>query len=281
MRESRLKDDGRVMVADEHRLRPRPAAAFAPARAGEPPRLELEQLRWGRAAQAPLGALAALRLVRGEALAVVGPNGAGKTSLMLTLCGALPALAGTLRLGGEALAALAPRARAQRVALLPQTLALDPELTVRELVELGRTPHLGWWGRLAPEDHAVVEGAIARCDLQVLSEQPLGRLSGGERQRALVAMTVAQQAPLLLLDEPTTHLDLRWRHQLFELLQGLRRDLGVAVVMVLHDLAEAYREADRVLVLGAGRAEELARDEPARCERLATVFGVPPDRLGV
>lgn len=259
-----------------------PAVADEVARtAGPPPRVELQGLSWGHERRAPLGSLPALGLVGGEALAVVGPNGAGKTSLLQTLCGALPAVAGTIRLAGQALAELTPRSRAQRVALLPQTLALDPELTVRELVELGRTPYLGWWGRLAPTDHAAVESAIARCDLRALADVALGRLSGGERQRALVAMTVAQQAPLLLLDEPTTHLDLRWRHQLFELLHALRRDLEVAVVMVLHDLAEAYREAPRVLVLGAGRAEEVARDDPARRERLATVFDVPPDRLAL
>lgn len=260
-------------------LASRPAVVESAGWSAPQPRLELQGLSWGRDAGAPLGALAALRLVGGDALAVVGPNGAGKTSLLLTLCGALPALTGTVRLAGQALAALTPRSRAQRVALLPQALALDPELTVRELVELGRTPYLGWWGRLAAADHAAVESSIARCDLRALADTALGRLSGGERQRALVAMTVAQQAPLLLLDEPTTHLDLRWRYQLFELLHALRRDLGVAVVMVLHDLAEAYREAPRVLVLGAGRAEEVARDDPARRQRLAAVFDVPPDRL--
>lgn len=257
----------------------RSALAEPRDQAAAPPRLEVQGLSWGRDAAAPLGALAALRLDGGDVLAVVGPNGAGKTSLLRTLCGALPALAGTMRLGGEPLVQLTPRRRAQRVALLPQTLALDPELTVRELVELGRTPYLGWWGRLAPADHVAVESALARCGLRALADATLGRLSGGERQRALVAMTVAQQAPLLLLDEPTTHLDLRWRYQLFELLHALRRDLGVAVVMVLHDLAEAYREAPRVLVLVAGRAEEVARDDPARRQRLAAAFDVPPDRL--
>jgi iron complex transport system ATP-binding protein len=217
----------------------------------------------------------------GEALAVVGPNGSGKTTLLRTLAGQLPPLEGHVTVQGRAVHRLDHARRARLVTLLSQEDPGDGSLTVRELVELGRTPYLGLWGRGSPEDDAAVEQALEACQLLDLAHRRLDRISGGERQRARIAMTLAQQTAVVLLDEPVNHLDLRRRFDFFELVSTLRRERRLATVIVLHELAEAYREADRVLVLDPARRRgvEVGRDDPERVARLARVFEVPEDRI--
>ena len=242
--------------------------------------LAVNGLACGYAADAALVRGLSLELGAGEALAVVGPNGAGKTTLLRTLCGELRALEGTVRVQGAEIERLGHQQRARMVSVLAQDGLGDGEgLTVRELVELGRTPYLGLWGRPGPADREAVDRALEACHLGELARRRLDQISGGERQRARIAMTVAQQTALLLLDEPASHLDLRRRFELFELLAALRRERELAAVIVLHDLAEAYREADRVLVLGAGGAVEVAADDPDRVATLARAFEVSEDRI--
>jgi len=228
---------------------------------------------------APLVSGLDLTLSQGQALAVVGPNGVGKTTLLRTLAGQLPPLTGTVHVGGADLARQSHLQRAKRVTILLQEDPGDHSLTVRELVELGRTPHLGLWGRPGPEDLQAVEQALQACHLEELAHRRLDRVSGGERQRARIAMTLAQQTALLLLDEPASHLDLRRRVELFELLTTLRRQRHLALVMVLHDLPEAYQEADRVLVLGQSGAAEVPAGDPERRGKLARAFEVPEERI--
>jgi iron complex transport system ATP-binding protein len=241
--------------------------------------LEVRGLSCGYTADEPLFAELELSLSAGEALAVVGPNGAGKTTLLRTLAGLLPPLAGTVRVEGTELSRLRHHERARLVGVLSQEDLGDGTLTVRELVELGRTPYLGPWGRLGADDHAAVDRALSACHLEALVHRRLDRTSGGERQRARIAMTVAQQTALVLLDEPVNHLDLKRRFEFYELLTELRRERGLATVMVLHDLTEAYREADRVLVLGDCCGREIGSDDPERTSKLARAFGVPEDRV--
>jgi iron complex transport system ATP-binding protein len=239
--------------------------------------LRLEGLVWGYPKRR-LGGPLELTLAPGQALALVGPNGVGKSTLLRTIAGLQPPLAGAATVGEMPLGS--GRQRARHVAMLEQGAIVDPSLTVRELVELGRTAHLGLFGRLQSADQQAVALALTSCDLEQLAERPLGQLSGGELQRARLALALAQQAPLMLLDEPTTHLDLRRRQQLFELLSQLRRERELTQILVLHELAEAYREADRVVVLDdQGSARELPADAGDRHEVLAAAFGVDPSRI--
>jgi ABC-type cobalamin/Fe3+-siderophores transport system ATPase subunit len=228
---------------------------------------------------APLVSGLSLSLGPGQTLAVVGPNGAGKTTLLRTLCGELPALEGTVAVQGTDLGRLDHLQRARLVSILLQEDAGDGGLTVRELVELGRTPYLGLWGRPGAADREAVDRALEACRLGDLAHRRLDRISGGERQRTRIAMTVAQHTALLLLDEPANHLDLKRRFELFELLSTLRQERGLAAVIVLHDLAEAYREADRVLVLGGDGAVEVPASDPDRVAKLAQAFDVPEARI--
>ena len=190
--------------------------------------------------------------------AIVGPNGAGKSSLLRVLAGLLAPQRGEVRLDGRPLTALKPRERALRIAWLPQQGEATGELTVREVVHLGRLPHLGLFTAPGPADEAAVDAAMAATECSDWQQRRLHELSGGERQRVLLARALATQAAALLLDEPTTHLDAP--HQVA--LARLARRLAAqhTVVTVLHDLPLALH-ADRVLVLREGRL--LAEGTPA------------------
>ena len=186
--------------------------------------------------------------------ALVGPNGAGKSTLLRALAGLLPAHEGSVRLQAQDLRTLAPAERARRVAWLAQQGEVSGDLTVRETVELGRIAHLGLLGTPGPEDHAAVARAMALTECTPWQERRLHELSGGERQRVLLARVLATEAPVLLLDEPTTHLDPPHQVALARLFRQLARDPARprAVLSVLHDLAVAL-QADRLLVLADGR----------------------------
>ncbi len=188
----------------------------------------------------------------GEWVALIGPNGAGKTSLLRAVAGLLPC-DGTVSLLGTPLEALGRRERAQRLALVPQEPRTPPWLTVAEYVLMGRTPHLR---PLASEGAADVEAAsraLARLDLDDLVDRTLGTLSGGERQRVVVARALAQEASIVLLDEPTASLDIGHQQQALDLLDALRASEELTLVAAMHDLTLAAQYADRVLLLDAGR----------------------------
>ncbi|MCW5632853.1 MAG: ABC transporter ATP-binding protein [Rubrivivax sp.] len=186
--------------------------------------------------------------------ALVGPNGAGKSTLLRALAGLQRADAGEVQLDGADLRTLRPAARARRLAWLAQQGEVSGELTVQETVELGRIPHLGLIGTPGPEDSAAVARAMALTECTSWAGRRLHELSGGERQRVLLARALATEAPLLLLDEPTTHLDAPHQVALARLFGHLARDATRAhsVVTVLHDLPIALA-ADRLLVLADGR----------------------------
>ena len=194
-----------------------------------------------------------LSVASGRLLAVAGPNGSGKTTLLRLLSGSLVPQAGEVRLGDRLLSEFDDRERARMLAVVPQSESSPFPVTVREAVGMGRFAHLGPWERLGTRDRAVVEHALERCAVAPFAGRRLGELSGGERQRARIARALAQEAPVLLLDEPTAGLDLRYRMELFHLLQELCSE-GLALLVVTHDLNLAARFADRLLILDEGCA---------------------------
>ncbi|MBH9552273.1 ABC transporter ATP-binding protein [Inhella gelatinilytica] len=204
--------------------------------------------------------------------AIVGPNGAGKSTLLRALAGLLQPQHGRVQLTGQALTQWSAPERAQRLAWMAQQGETSGELSVRETVELGRIAHLGLAGVPGVRDREAVERALARCEAQAWTERRLHELSGGERQRVLLARALATEAPLLLLDEPTTHLDAPHQVALARLFRELAQE-GRGVVSVLHDLALAL-QADRVVVLSAGAVvADGGPQDPALQRALEAVFG--------
>ncbi|HZT46299.1 MAG TPA: ABC transporter ATP-binding protein [Gaiellaceae bacterium] len=188
----------------------------------------------------------------GEWVTLIGPNGAGKTTLLRAVAGLVP-FRGEVALDGKPLRRVRRRDLARRVAVVPQVPLMPSAMTIREYVLLGRTPYVSYAGREGRRDHAAVEQALARLDLAGLAERELGTLSGGERQRAVLARALAQEAPVLLLDEPTTALDAGRQQEALELIDALRLDAGLTVVATMHDLTLAGQYAPRLLLLSSGR----------------------------
>ncbi|MFE1379408.1 ABC transporter ATP-binding protein [Streptomyces sp. NPDC058740] len=207
----------------------------------------------------------------GETVGLVGPNGSGKTTLLRCVYGTLTATSGRALLDGDDLHALGPRARARRVATVPQESAVEFELTVRELVALGRSPHKRFWEGDTERDRARADEALDRVGILDLADRPYPGLSGGERQRALVARALVQEPALLVLDEPTNHLDIRYQLEVLSLV----RDLGTTNLLALHDLTLAGAYCDRLYVLKEGRVvAEGVPGEVLTPELLSTVYGV-------
>jgi len=188
----------------------------------------------------------------GELVALVGPNGAGKSTLLRVLAGLVRPASGTVAVGGVDLWSLDRAAVARRIAVVPQVFETLFPFTVREVVTLGRTSRLGALGLLTGADALAVRRALEELDSLDLAERRIDRVSGGERQRAVLAMAIAQEAEILLLDEPTAHLDPAHQRAALEHVARLARERGLTVVAVLHDLNLASALASRVVVLADG-----------------------------
>lgn len=213
-----------------------------------------------------------LGLWRGQWAAVVGPNGAGKSTLLQLLAGLRAPDAGQVRLGERAIAEWPPRQRARQVAWLAQQADADGDIAARDVVRLGRLPHHGLLGAPGAADEAAVDLAMAETECTWFAGRRLRELSGGERQRVLLARVLAVDAPLLLLDEPVTHLDAPHQRALLRTLAARAR-AGVAVAAVLHDVTLALA-ADRVLVMDQGRlVADGAPGDEALHDALVGVFG--------
>lgn len=216
-----------------------------------------------------------LKLEPGEVLALVGPNGVGKSTLIRAASGLLAPQKGQILLGEAPIARLRPDERARQVAVVPQATGLPEAFTARALVAMGRTAHLGWFGREDAADQELVAQAMERTATAALADRPVGTLSGGERQRVLIARALAQTSALLLLDEPTAHLDLRHQEEVLRLVRSLAVDDGLAVLLALHDLNLVARFADRVALLSDGRLRRLGSPtEVLTAEELAAVYGM-------
>jgi iron complex transport system ATP-binding protein len=217
-----------------------------------------------------------LTLRAGELVAVVGANGSGKSTLLRTLAGAQRTLAGTVSIDGTAIADMKPRVRAQHVALVAAEEIADATTFAREAVALGRLPYRPWWQWSEDDaDEALIAAAMQRTDTAAFAERTMATLSSGEQQRVWIASALAQRAPTLLLDEPTSHLDLAGAYATLDLLHGLADD-GAAVAVVLHDLNLAAATADRLILVGEGR---LLADGPVndvfREDLLSLAYGAP------
>ncbi|MFI6286593.1 ABC transporter ATP-binding protein [Streptomyces sp. NPDC051018] len=210
----------------------------------------------------------------GETVGLVGPNGSGKTTLLRCVYGTLRPTAGRILLDGDDLVTLGPKARARRVATVPQESPAEFELTVRETVRMGRAPYKRFWEADTAEDTALTDEALARLGIAGLGDRAFPSLSGGERQRALVARALVQRPALLVLDEPTNHLDIRYQLEIL----GLIRALGTTSLLALHDLNLAAYFCDRVHVLNAGTVVASgAPGDVLTSELLAEVYRVRAD----
>jgi iron complex transport system ATP-binding protein len=218
-----------------------------------------------------------LAVAAGERVALVGPNGAGKSTLLRALTGVLTPRSGTVRLCGDPIASVHRQAVARTIAVVPELADLPFAMPVVEVVALGRLPHEPPLTGLRASDVAAIDGAIERVGIGHLRNRDVRELSMGERQLVFIAVAVAQAAPILVLDEPTAHLDIRHQVDVMELLMDLNRRYGTTVIAVLHDLALAAHFFPRVVVLDGGRI--VADGAPSRVldvERIRAVFGVDP-----
>jgi iron complex transport system ATP-binding protein len=213
--------------------------------------LEISSLSVGYGSRVVLQDIS-LNIRAGEIFALIGPNGAGKTTLIKSVSGVIPLTAGKVLVRGRDLQKLSPSQRATYLAVVPQARNLPENYSVWQTVLMGRTPYLGWLGRPGSRDEERVVWALQRTETFTLAERRIGELSGGEQQRVLLARALAQDTPILLLDEPTAHLDLKHQSGLLELVRDLSHSNVLAVLMVLHDLNHVSMFADRVGLLVDG-----------------------------
>ncbi|OLQ92882.1 ferric citrate ABC transporter ATP-binding protein FecE [Vibrio ponticus] len=192
-----------------------------------------------------------LTIPLGKVTALVGPNGCGKSTLLKTLVRINKPLSGSVLLGNKSLRDYHDKQLAQRLSLLPQILVNPEGITVRKLVEYGRSPYVSHWGKLCVEDNKIVTQAMRDTGVIEFADFPLESLSGGQRQRAWIAMVMAQDADIILLDEPTTYLDMSHQVELMNLMRAMN-SRGKTIVVVLHDLNQACRYCDHLIVLKAG-----------------------------
>ncbi|MFI1970342.1 ABC transporter [Streptomyces cinnamoneus] len=211
----------------------------------------------------------------GRVTVVVGPNACGKSTLLRALGRLLKPERGAVLLDGEQLARIPTRRIARSLGLLPQTPVAPEAVTVADLVSRGRQPHQRWWRQWSEEDERAVADAMARTDVAELADRPVDELSGGQRQRVWIAMALAQETDLLLLDEPTTYLDVSHQVEVLDLVRRLNHERGRTVVAVLHDLNQAARYADHLVAMKAGRVVAAGRPaEVVTADLVREVFGL-------
>ncbi|MBW4629278.1 MAG: ATP-binding cassette domain-containing protein [Brasilonema octagenarum HA4186-MV1] len=217
-----------------------------------------------------------IALQAGEWLSLVGANGSGKSTLLKLMSRLLKPQTGAVLLDGKVIHTQKATAVAQKLALLPQQQTIPAGLSVRQLVSLGRTPHQPWWQwELDAEDRDKVEKALELTRMKSLCDRPVEQLSGGERQRAFLALALAQDPQVLLLDEPTTYLDIRYQLQLLELLKQLNKEQKLSIITVLHDVNLAARYSSRIALLSQGKIWAVGEPRIVLTpEHLADVLGI-------
>ena len=220
-----------------------------------------------------------LEIPEGKVTAIIGPNGCGKSTTLKALSRILP-YKGSVSFKGQEMSALSQREFAKCLAILTQSPQAPADLTVNDLVEMGRFPHRSFLGRAGKDDKEHVEWALEQTGVTTMRYRLLNTLSGGERQRAWIAMALAQRPEVLLLDEPTTYLDICHQLEIMQLITRLNQELGLTVVMVVHDLNHAIMYADHVVVVKAGQlVTSGAPREIITADLLAEVFRVKADEF--
>lgn len=216
-----------------------------------------------------------LEIPKGKITAIIGPNGCGKSTTLKAMARILQPKGGTIYLDGKEIEKQSTKEIAKKMAILPQTPEAPSGLTVSELVTYGRFPHQNGFGRLTAEDRKVVNWSLEVTGMIQYKNRAIDALSGGQRQRVWIAMALAQETDLILLDEPTTYLDLAHQLEVLELLQRLNQEQGRTVVMVLHDLNHAARFADYMVAMRAGKLiREGTPEEVMTSETLREVFHI-------
>ncbi|MGG3891167.1 ABC transporter ATP-binding protein [Metabacillus fastidiosus] len=212
---------------------------------------------------------------KGEIVSIIGPNGSGKSTALKAMSRLIPVQKGKIFLDGKDLQLLGTKLISQTMSVLFQSNEPPSDITVEELVKYGRTPHKKWYERTNDEDLTIVEWAIEKTGLTLLKDRLVSSLSGGEAQRAWIAMSLAQRPKILLLDEPTTYLDIAHQLQLLELIHTLNRELGMTIVMVLHDLNQASIYSDKICVISKGIVVKYGTSEEVMTqEMIRNVYGV-------
>ncbi len=208
-----------------------------------------------------------LEVAAGTWTSVIGPNGSGKTTLLRAVAGLIP-FSGEVRLDGVATGSIARRELAMLVAYVPQDPVFPTEMLVKDYVLLGRTPYIHYLETESRHDRAVAASVLEAAGLELFINRSLGSLSGGEQQRAIVARALAQEAPVLLLDEPTTGMDIGYQQQIFELVDSLRARGGLTVLSAIHDLTLAGQFSDHLLLIDSGRSCAAGRPKEVLTEEL-------------
>ena len=240
---------------------------------GEPILLDVAGLTFGYAKQ-PLLYAVHLQVRAGEMLGLLGPNGSGKTTLLRLISGVIRPQQGKVFLEGRDLQQWGRRGAARRIAVVPQELHVPFAFTVEDMVGLGRTPFVNFLGSQTKHDQSIVLEAMQAASIDTLAPRFFNELSGGERQRVIIAMALAQEPRLLLLDEPTSHLDIKYQVETLELVQRLNRERGVTVIAAMHDLNLAARYFPRLLLFQRGIVADAGPAEVLEPKLLSRVYGV-------
>ncbi|WP_432939784.1 ABC transporter ATP-binding protein [Kribbella sp. CA-253562] len=235
----------------------------------------VENITLGYAADDPVVTGLSLEVPAGRMTAVVGPNGSGKSTLLRGMSRLLKPSSGRVLLDGKDIHQLPARQLARQLGVLPQGPVTPEGITAAELVSRGRHPHRGMFARLTPEDQQAIDDALDAVELAELRDRPVDQLSGGQRQRVWIAMVLAQGTPHLLLDEPTTYLDLAHAVDVMNVVHAAAHTSGRTVITVLHDLTLAAQYADHLVVMGEGKIAAQGRPADILDEKLlADVFGL-------
>ena len=240
--------------------------------------LQTEDLAVGYQGRTLIGEIS-LAVQRGRIVTLIGPNGSGKSTILKTIAGQLPRIGGAAYLDGEELRARSRNAIARRMAIL-MTARMDPELmTCRDVVSSGRYPYTGKLGILTAEDRKIVDESLRRTDAEAFADRPFQAVSDGQRQRILLARALCQQPELIVLDEPTSYLDIRYKLELLSILKRMVREKNLAVLMSLHELDLAARVSDTVVCVAGDRIDKVGKPEEIFTrEYIAKLYHMEPGK---